>query len=55
MPCMQQPEAYVAKVADLLDDQGKVKAGSTRDFLQKFAAAFGAWIDHVALAHDSAA
>jgi chromate reductase len=55
MPCMQQPEAYIANVTELLDDNGTVKADSTRDFLRKFASAFGDWIEQRAPAHASAA
>ena len=55
MPCMQQPEAYISKVTDVLDDAGKVTSDSTRDFLEKYAAAFAGWIDHLAAAHRSAA
>jgi chromate reductase, NAD(P)H dehydrogenase (quinone) len=55
MPCMQQPEAYIAKVTELLDDTGKVKSDVTREFLQRFAAAFGDWVERYAPAHASAA
>ncbi|VXB74425.1 NADPH-dependent FMN reductase [Brevundimonas sp. G8] len=45
MPVMQQPEAYIGNVADLLDDDGKLKTDGTRDFLKSFTDAFAAWID----------
>lgn len=45
MPTMQQPEAYIGGVADLLDDQGKLKKDGTRDFLKAFIDAFAAWIE----------
>ena len=45
MPTMAQPEAYVGGVADLLDDQGKLKKDGTRDFLKGFTDAFGKWIE----------
>ena len=48
MPCMQQPEAYISKVTELLDDKGLVKSSGTRDFLQKVATAFGDWIERLA-------
>lgn len=51
MPCMQQPEAYISNVTELLDDKGMVKTGGARDFLQKVATAFGDWIEHLAGAH----
>jgi chromate reductase, NAD(P)H dehydrogenase (quinone) len=45
VPVMQQPEAYLGGVADLLDAQGKLVNDGTREFLRKFAAAFAAWIE----------
>lgn len=45
MPTMQQPEAYIGGVADLLDDQGKLQKDGTRDFLKAFIDAFAAWIE----------
>lgn len=45
MPCMQQPEAYIANAAKLFDDHGNLVDDDTRAFLVKFAGAFGAWID----------
>jgi chromate reductase len=55
MPCMQQPEAYIANVTQILDDQGRIKSNSTRDFLRTVATAFGDWVEHLAPAHASAA
>jgi chromate reductase len=55
MPCMQQPEVYIANVTGLLDAAGKVTADKTRDFLQGFAKAFAEWLDHFAPARASAA
>lgn len=45
MPTMQQPEAYIGNVADLLDDDGKLKKDDTRAFLKSFTDAFAKWID----------
>ena len=45
MPTMQQPEAYIGNVADLLDDEGKQKTDDTRVFLKSFIDAFAKWID----------
>ncbi|WEK40330.1 MAG: NAD(P)H-dependent oxidoreductase [Candidatus Brevundimonas colombiensis] len=45
MPTMQQPEAYIGNVADLLDDDGKLKKDDTKKFLKDFMDAFAAWID----------
>lgn len=45
MPTMQQPEAYIGNVADLLDDDGKLKKDDTRKFLKDFMDAFAKWIE----------
>ena len=45
MPCMQQPEAYIGGIVAMLDEQGKLKNDSTRDFLRKFMHSFNEWIN----------
>lgn len=45
MPTMQQPEAYIGNVADLLDDDGRLKKDDTNAFLKSFTDAFAKWID----------
>lgn len=45
MPTMQQPEAYISNVAQLLDDKGKINVDSTREFLTKFMNAFATWVE----------
>jgi chromate reductase len=50
MPVMQQPEGYLGGVAKWFDAEGRLTDRSAREFLAKFAAAFGAWIDRVAKA-----
>lgn len=42
VPTMQQPEVYLAKIAEVFDEQGKIKNEKTTAFLQK---AVGAYID----------
>lgn len=44
MPVMQQPEAYIGEVADLLDEQGTIHNEETVKFLQSFVDAFVVWI-----------
>ncbi len=44
MPVMQQPEAYISKVGDLLDKDGKLVNEDTKSFLNGFLAAFATWI-----------
>ena len=45
MPVLQQPEAYISKVGDLLDGNGNLVSESTRDFLKAYSVAFADWID----------
>jgi len=45
MPALQQPEAYIGGAGDLFDAQGDITKASTKEFLQKFLAAFGQWIE----------
>jgi chromate reductase len=40
MPVMQQPEVYLAHVKELFDENGNLKAGDTRDFLNTAVSAF---------------
>jgi len=50
MPTMTQPEAYIGGAGDLFDDAGALKKPETRQFLDKFLAAFAAWIERTAKA-----
>ena len=43
MPLLQQPEAYISKVGELLDSDGKVNSESTKQFLQAFVDRFADW------------
>jgi chromate reductase len=45
---LQQPEAYIAGVKDLLDESGKLKTEATRTFLTKYMAAFADWTQLIA-------
>lgn len=40
MPTVQQPEAYIANVATLFDENGKINKQDTIQFLQSFVDAF---------------
>lgn len=40
MPALQQPEAYIGNVKDLLDDTGKLRDEDTKAFLARFMQAF---------------
>ena len=48
MPALQQPEAYVGGAADMFDEGGGFKKPETRQFADKFMAAFAAWIERTA-------
>lgn len=41
---MAQPEAYLGGADKLFDEHGKLVKDGTRNFLQDFMRAFGAWI-----------
>ncbi|WP_354673335.1 NADPH-dependent FMN reductase [Cupriavidus alkaliphilus] len=45
IPILQQPEAYISGVDKLFDEQGGIANESTKGFLGKFMATFGAWIE----------
>lgn len=44
MPVLQQPEAYLGRVASLIDADGRITPSQTVDFLQGFMSAFERWI-----------
>lgn len=44
MPVLQQPEAYIANVAQILDENGKLGDSQVVAFLQSFVDAFVQWI-----------
>jgi chromate reductase len=50
MPAMAQPEAYVGGAGDLFDAAGAFKKPETRQFAEKFMAAFARWIERSAQA-----
>ena len=45
MPVLQQPEAYIGGAGDLFDDAGAIRKPETKQFVDKFLAAFAAWIE----------
>ncbi|MPM90821.1 Quinone reductase [bioreactor metagenome] len=45
VPTMQQPEAYIGNAATLFDANGDIANDGTREFLQKFMAAFAVWVE----------
>ena len=44
MPVLQQPEAYLARIAESMDAGGRITASETIEFLQRFVGAFEQWI-----------
>jgi chromate reductase len=50
MPTLQQPEAYVGGAGDMFDESGAIKKPETKQFVEKFLAAFAAWIERTAKA-----
>ena len=48
---LQQPEAYIGKVANLLNDDGELVDESTRGFLKSYMDAFAKWVATVSAAH----
>ena len=50
MPCMQQPEAYIANVAKAWDEAGKL-APKTEELLKKFVDAFAQWCEQMSTKH----
>jgi chromate reductase len=47
VPVVQQPEAYVSKVAESMDEDGRIIKDETNAFLAKFMAAYGAWVERI--------
>jgi chromate reductase len=45
VPCMQMPEAYIGDIAKRFDEKGALSDKSTREFLQKFMAAYADWVE----------
>jgi chromate reductase len=48
VPMLQQPEAYIGGVDKLFNENGKLTADSTREFLTKFMQAYAAWVERIA-------
>lgn len=45
IPTLQQPEIYVRKVAEKMDDEGNITDKETQEFIDKFWKAFADWIE----------
>jgi len=45
VPTMQQPEAYIGRVAELFDAEGGFANPATRQFVETFLIAFAAWVE----------
>ncbi|NTV89728.1 MAG: ACP phosphodiesterase, partial [Clostridiales bacterium] len=44
MPTMAQPEAYIGNAASLFDEEGRMTAEKTAEFLKKYLEAFEIWV-----------
>jgi chromate reductase len=51
MPVLQQPEAYIVSVAQLLGEDSAIKSPHTREFLRQFLEQFEQWIRRHPLHH----
>lgn len=47
MPVMQQPEAYYGHAGDFFDEDGELKNEATRKVMQRFIAAYAAWVEKI--------
>jgi chromate reductase len=47
VPMLQQPEAYIGGADKLFAEDGSISNPSTKEFMQKFLAAFEAWIARI--------
>jgi chromate reductase len=47
MPVLQQPEAYLGRIASGLDARGRIAQSDTIEFLRSFAGAFATWIQRL--------
>ena len=50
MPTLAQPEAYIGGAGDMFDETGAFKKPETKQFAEKFMAAFAQWIARTAKA-----
>ena len=56
MPVMQQPEAYLGGISDdSFGEDGLLKEGKTRDFVDKIANAFADWVEVIGKARSALA
>lgn len=45
VPAMQQPEAYIGNIADLMDESGTIKDESTLGYLETIMKSFAEWVE----------
>jgi len=45
VPAMQQPEAYIGNIADIMDESGNIINESTLDYLKDIMESFAAWVE----------
>lgn len=47
VPCMQQPEAYIADVSHLFDAESNIIKNETREFLRSYMESYAKWVDKI--------
>ena len=47
VPLLQQPEMYIGGAEKLFDEHGRLANESTKGFLDKFLAAYAAWVARI--------
>ncbi len=45
VPVMPQPEVYLAKVGELFEEDGQIKEGTAKEFLQKAVTSYLSWFE----------
>jgi chromate reductase len=48
VPMLQQPEAYISGAGKLFDESGALNDDATREFLNRFLAAYARWVERFA-------
>ncbi|NLE24364.1 MAG: NAD(P)H-dependent oxidoreductase [Clostridiaceae bacterium] len=45
VPTMQQPEAYIGDITDIMDEAGNIKDQSTLEYLKSIMESFASWVE----------
>lgn len=55
VPVMQQPEAYIGQIRNVLGEDGSIRDGKSKAFFESVMTAFADWVDRLAPARAGAA